>query len=137
MKALVSFIVGVIFSFGLGISGMTQTHVVKGFLDLFGNWNPNLLGVMAGAIGVHALLYRFILKRGAPLLETKFHLPTRKDIDKKLILGAALFGLGWGWAGICPGPGLVGLMSGNQNFVWFIISMLVGMSVYKLVEKKI
>jgi uncharacterized membrane protein YedE/YeeE len=137
MKALVSFIVGVIFSFGLGISGMTQTHVVKGFLDLFGNWNPNLMGVMAGAIGVHALLYRFILKRGAPLLETKFHLPTRKDIDKKLILGAALFGLGWGWAGICPGPGLVGLMSGNQNFVWFIISMLVGMSVYKLVEKKI
>ncbi len=137
MKIFIAFIVGLIFAIGLGISGMTQTQIVRGFLDIFGEWNYNLIGVMAGAILVHSLLYYFIRKKSTPFLESKFHIPTRKDLDWRLILGAAIFGLGWGWAGICPGPGLVALTSGNINFVIFIISMLVGMGIFKLLEDKI
>lgn len=137
MKIFIAFIVGLIFAIGLGVSGMTQTQIVRGFLDIFGEWNYNLIGVMAGAILVHSLLYYFIRKKSTPLLESKFHIPTRKDLDWRLILGAAIFGLGWGWAGICPGPGLVALTSGNINFVIFIISMLAGMGIFKLLEDKI
>lgn len=137
MKNFVTFIVGLIFAVGLGYGGMTQTHIVRAFLDLFGNWNPALIGVMAGAIAVHALVYHFFKHRTSPLLDTKFHLPTRKDIDKRLLLGAAMFGLGWGWTGICPGPGLVSLMSGNTNILIFVLSMVVGMSLFQKFEKKI
>ncbi len=137
MKNLIAFIVGLIFSIGLGYSGMTQPHIVKGFLDVFGDWNYALIGVMGGAIGVHAVVYALVKHRTSPLLDTKFHLPTRKDIDKKLILGAALFGLGWGWAGICPGPGIVSLISGEKEIFMFIISMIIGMFIFKVVEKKI
>jgi uncharacterized protein len=137
LKNLIAFIVGLIFSIGLGYSGMTQPHVVKGFLDVFGDWNYALIGVMGGAIAVHAVVYALVKHRTSPLLDTKFHLPTRKDIDKKLILGAALFGLGWGWAGICPGPGIVSLVSGEKEIFIFIISMIVGMILFKFVEKKI
>lgn len=136
LPSLISFAVGLIFAFGLGLSGMTQTHVVRGFLDLFGDWNMALVGVMVGAIATHSVFFRLITKRSSPLLDGQFHLPTRKDIDKKLILGATLFGLGWGWAGICPGPGIVSLASGNLNFLWFILSMLVGMIIFKSREKK-
>lgn len=137
MKMFVSLIVGFIFSLALGLGGMTQVQNVRGFLDIFGSWNPALLGVMAGAITVHAVSYYFIRMRNTPLLDVKFHLPTRKDIDKKLIIGAALFGLGWGWAGICPGPGIVAATSGDMNIILFLISLIVGMLVFKLVEKKI
>ena len=137
MKALISFVVGFIFALGLGISGMTQTQVVRGFLDVMGDWNYSLLGVMLGAILVHSILFYFIKKRSSPLLDSKFHLPTRKDLDGRLLLGAALFGLGWGWTGICPGPGIVAMTSGNLNIVIFVVSMLVGMGVFKLLEDKI
>lgn len=137
MKSLIAFIVGLVFALGLGISGMTQTHVVKGFLDLFGSWNMNLVGVMAGAIAIHSVTFYFIKKRNSPLLDNKFYLPTAKNIDKRLLLGAATFGLGWGWAGICPGPGIVSLASGQLRFVVFIASMLVGMLVFKFVESKL
>jgi uncharacterized membrane protein YedE/YeeE len=135
MKHAVSFVVGLIFALGLGLSGMTQTHIVRGFLDVFGNWDWRLMGVMIGAISVHAITYRFIMKRHSPLLDSQFYLPTRKDIDKRLLMGAALFGLGWGWAGICPGPGIVSLVTGNLNIILFIISMLAGMLIFKQVEK--
>jgi uncharacterized membrane protein YedE/YeeE len=137
MKNFISFSVGLIFALGLGYGGMTQTHLVRAFLDIFGSWNPALIGVMAGAIAVHALVYQFVKHRTSPLLDTKFHLPTRKDIDKRLLLGAALFGLGWGWAGICPGPGIVALMSGDKHIIIFILSMLVGMSLFQKFERKI
>ena len=135
MKNIISFLVGVLFAIGLGISGMTQTHIVKGFLDIFGSWDLRLMGVMMGAIGVHAITYHFIIKRKSPLLESKFYVPTRKDIDKRLLIGAALFGLGWGWAGICPGPGIVNLVSGNLNIYIFISSMLAGMFLFQRVER--
>jgi uncharacterized membrane protein YedE/YeeE len=137
MKNLIAFIVGFIFALGLGYSGMTQPHIVRGFLDFFGNWNMALIGVMAGAIMLHAVVFAMIKHRKSPLLDTKFYVPTRKDIDKKLIIGAALFGLGWGWAGICPGPGLVSLASGNIGIILFVISMIVGMLIFKLIEKRI
>jgi len=137
MKNIISLVVGLIFAIGLGISGMTQVHVVRGFLDVTGDWNMNLIGVMAGAIGVHALLFLMIKRRSSPLLDSKFHLPTKKDIDGKLLTGAALFGIGWGWAGICPGPGIVASVSGNHNILIFIASMLIGMFIFKSFESKI
>lgn len=137
MKNIISLVVGLIFAIGLGISGMTQVHVVRGFLDVTGDWNMNLIGVMAGAIGVHALLFLMIKRRSSPLLDSKFHLPTKKDIDGKLLLGAALFGIGWGWVGICPGPGIVASVSGNNNVLIFIASMLIGMFIFKSFESKI
>ncbi len=137
MKSLMSFIVGLVFALGLGISGMTQTHIVRGFLDVLGEWNLALIGVMAGAIMIHSTLYFLIKKRSTPLLDTKFHIPTRKDIDWRLLTGAAIFGLGWGWAGICPGPGIVAAVSGDINVLSYLAALLVGMGFFKLVEKKL
>ena len=137
MKIVISFIVGLLFALGLGISGMTDTTVVKGFLDMFGSWNLNLMGVMIGAILVHTIVYHLIKNKPSPLLDTKFHLATNKMVDKKLILGALIFGLGWGWAGICPGPGIVSLASGKTEVLIFIGSMVAGMYLFKFVEKKI
>lgn len=136
MKGLVALSVGVIFALGLGISGMTQPHIVRGFLDIAGNWDWRLMGVMAGAIGVHAITYRLIIKRDSPILDTSFKLPTKKDFDARLILGAIIFGLGWGWTGICPGPGIVSLASGEKAFFYFVGSMLVGMKIFQLVDMK-
>ena len=137
MKNLISLLVGLIFAVGLGISGMTQVHIVRGFLDITGDWNFNLIGVMGGAIGIHSLLFYLIKKRSSPLLDSKFHLPTKKDIDGKLLMGAALFGIGWGWAGICPGPGIVATVSGDPNILIFIGSMLIGMFVFKKIESRV
>lgn len=135
MSGLVSFIAGLLFALGLGYSGMTQPHVVRGFLDVFGDWDWRLMGVMIGAIGVHAVTYFLIKKRTSPVLEGSFHLPVTKELDKKLILGSAIFGLGWGWAGICPGPGIVSLASGHMAFIYFVGSMLIGMKIYQLISK--
>lgn len=137
MKNIISFTVGLIFALGLGISGMTKVQVVRGFLDVLGDWNPSLIGVMVGAIIVHSFFFYFIKKRKSPLLDSKFYLPTRKDLDGRLLTGSALFGLGWGWAGICPGPGIVAMTSGNLNIIIFVISLLAGMILFKSVEHKI
>jgi hypothetical protein len=137
MKILIAFIVGFIFALGLGISEMTKAQVVRGFLDVTGDWNSSLIGVMAGAILVHSFLFNLIKKRSSPLLDVKFHLPTKKDLDWRLITGSAIFGLGWGWAGICPGPGIVAMTSGNINIIIFVLFMLVGMGIFKLVEDKL
>jgi uncharacterized membrane protein YedE/YeeE len=134
MRNIISLLVGFMFAIGLGVSGMTQVQVVRGFLDITGDWNMNLLGVMIGAIFIHALLFLLIKKRASPLLDTKFHLPTKKDLDVNLILGSALFGIGWGWTGICPGPGLVALVTGNLNIIVFVLFMIFGMVIFKLVE---
>lgn len=136
MKGLIALISGFIFAIGLGVSGMTQPHIVRGFLDVFGDWNWSLMGVMGGAIAVHAVSYRLILKRQSPILDTKFQLPQKKDIDARLISGAVIFGLGWGWAGICPGPGIVSLVSGNLSFFYFVGSMLMGMKLFQVFEKR-
>ncbi len=86
---------------------------------------------------IHSTLYFLIKKRSTPLLDAKFHIPTRKDIDWRLLTGAAIFGLGWGWAGICPGPGIVAAVSGDINVLSYLAALLVGMGFFKLVEKKL
>lgn len=132
---LFSFLAGLVFALGLGISGMTRPDVVIGFLDVTGEWNPSLLFVMGGAAGINFLLFHWILKRPGPLFGTRFHLPTRADIDARLILGAAIFGVGWGLGGICPGPGLVSSVSFAVPVVVFVVAMLVGMYLFRLYDQ--
>ena len=134
MKLLISFLVGLLFALGLGASGMTQPQKVVGFLDIFGRWNPALAFVMFGAIGVHALLYPLITKRSSPILADQFHLPMSKDLDVRLILGATLFGAGWGLGGFCPGPGIVSLASGHTSSLIFVGAMISGMIVFHLAK---
>ncbi len=128
MKANLSALAaGALFGVGLAISGMTLPAKVTGFLDVAGAWDASLAFVMAGAIAVHFVAQRLIRKRSAPLFDVKFHLPTRKDVDVKLILGAALFGVGWGLGGFCPGPGLVSAASGSPAALVFVVGMTLGM----------
>jgi uncharacterized protein len=134
LLVLASFLSGLLFAIGLAISGMTQPAKVIGFLDLTGDWDPSLAGVMAGAIGVHALLYRRICKRSAPLFAAAFSLPTHSNTDARLVGGAGLFGLGWGIGGFCPGPAVTSLASGHASVMVFIVSMLAGMYLYQLFE---
>ncbi len=130
---LVSFIVGFIFAVGLGVSGMTQPQKVIGFLD-FSDWDPSLLFVMLGAVGVHLFTYPLIRKRASPLIDVKWHVPTRKDITSRLILGAILFGIGWGLGGFCPGPALTSLASGSVSSALVLGAMIFGMILYKKTE---
>lgn len=124
--AIVAFATGVLFASGLVVAGMTDPRNVVGFLDVGGAWRPNLALVMVGAIAVHLLAHRMILRRGSPLLRDVFHLPTARDLDRPLVIGAALFGVGWALAGLCPGPALVGLVRGASGVV-FVAALVGGM----------
>jgi uncharacterized protein len=136
MKGLAtSFIAGVVFALGLGISGMTRPIKVIGFLDFFGAWDASLAFVIAGAIAVYFAAYRFSRTMPAPLLAPDFSLPKRSDLDAKLISGAAIFGVGWGLGGFCPGPALTSLASGAAAVVIFVAAMAVGMYVYTWVTE--
>lgn len=118
---------GVLFGLGLVVSGMTLPDRVRGFLDLTA-WDPTLAFVMGGAVLAYTVLYRMIMRRQRePWFDGVFHLPTRRDIDLPLVTGSAIFGIGWGLAGTCPGPGLVSAASGDSGAVAFVAAMLVGM----------
>lgn len=128
MKALLtSFISGMVFALGLGISGMTRPIKVIGFLDFFGAWDASLAFVMIGAIAVYFVAYHWSRKMPSPLLAADFSLPRRDDLDANLILGAAIFGAGWGLGGFCPGPALTSLASGASAVLLFVAAMVVGM----------
>lgn len=129
----VSFVVGLLFATGLAISGMTQPQKVIGFLNPW-EWDPSLLFVMLGAVGVHLISYPLIRRRSSPLLDTKWHVPTRKDVTTRLIVGSALFGIGWGLAGFCPGPALTSLASGDTRSALFVGGMIFGMTFFKKTE---
>jgi uncharacterized membrane protein YedE/YeeE len=129
-----AFAAGALFAAGLAISGMTKPSKVRGFLDFGGAWDPTLLFVMGGAVAVYFILHRLVLKRPAPLFDSKFHLPTRKDLDVRLVLGAAIFGVGWGLGGYCPGPGLASLASGAIGPVVFVAAMVAGMWIQRSVD---
>ncbi len=129
----VSFAVGFIFAIGLAIAGMTQPQKIIGFLNPWA-WDASLLFVMIGAVGVHILAYPLVRKRASPLLDAKWHIPTRKDVTIRLILGSALFGIGWGLGGFCPGPGMTSLASGDLRVFLFVGAMLVGMILFKKTE---
>lgn len=134
-NSLVSFSVGVLFALGLGISGMTQPEKVIGFLDVFGTWDPSLMFVMIGAIGVHTIIYHLTRKKSSPLISTQWHLPQKTEINKSLLIGALLFGMGWGLAGYCPGPALASAMTLESGTLMFIASMILGMFAFKLYAK--
>ena len=130
MKTLVAFACGLLFALGLGISGMLRPEKVLGFLDFFGAWDPTLLGVMCGAIPVY--LVAWFWQRGRPSLWGSV-IPAKANhsLDGRLILGATLFGVGWGLAGACPGPGLVAAATGNTSALAFVGAMLLGMWIFQ------
>lgn len=125
-SALTSFISGIVFALGLGISGMTRPIKIIGFLDFFGNWDASLAFVMIGAIGVYFVAYRLSRTMRSPILSAKFLIPNRSDIDLRLIIGAAVFGAGWGLSGFCPGPAITALASGAAPVVVFVTAMAAG-----------
>lgn len=125
-QSVVALASGALFGLGLVLSGMTQPTKVIGFLDVFGEWDASLMLVMAGAIAVHLPVYRLIQGRPSPLFAERFALPTRRDLDAKLLAGAVLFGVGWGLGGLCPGPGVVSLAGGGPSVAAFVAAMLLG-----------
>jgi uncharacterized membrane protein YedE/YeeE len=127
MAQLTAFVAGLLFAAGLGVGGMTQPAKVFGFLDVAGNWDPSLAFVMLGAIALHATTVRMILRRRAPLFAVGFALPTRRDVDSRLVAGAALFGAGWGLVGYCPGPALTALGGGVPAAAVIVPAMVAGM----------
>ena len=131
------FLVGLLFGLGLILSGMTDPGKVLGFLDISGVWDPSLALVMAGAIAVGFFAFAIAKKRTVNFLGGALHLPKGHQIDKPLVIGAMLFGAGWGLAGFCPGPGLVSLASGNLKGAVFVALMLVGMQLFELFNRNV
>lgn len=127
MKFISALVAGVIFGFGLTISGMINPGKIIAFLDIAGEWDPSLLVVMAAALGVSSVGYRIVLSRRAPLFEPGFSLPTNTRIDRALIIGSAIFGVGWGLGGLCPGPAIAGAALGAPPVYLFLVAMIAGM----------
>ncbi|MAL79854.1 MAG: hypothetical protein CMN55_12210 [Sneathiella sp.] len=132
MLNIISLISGILFGLGLAISGMVSPGKVIGFLDLTGNWDPSLAFVMGGGVLVTVITFRFILKRETPVFGGHFSLPTKTEVDKRLLAGAALFGVGWGLGGLCPGPALSSLAYGNAKIFTFVAAMVAGIVIAKL-----
>ena len=127
---------GLVFGLGLILSGMANPAKVLGFLDLAGAWDPSLALVMAGAIAVGFFAFLIAKRRTLSLIGAEMKLPTATHIDKRLVAGGTLFGMGWGIAGFCPGPGLVALGMGEPKALVFVAAMLAGMMVFQLLEKR-
>jgi len=128
MKNVIALLCGLVFGVGLAVSGMTDTVKVLGFLDVFGNWVPDLAFVMGGAVCVTLLAFPLVLRRRKPLLSASFSLPVNKAIDSRLLGGAAIFGIGWGIYGYCPGPALSALLYLDWKTAVFVTAMLLGMA---------
>ena len=134
LKMLVNLFGGTLFGLGLAISGMVNPQKVIGFLDFAGDWDPTLALVFGGALLVTIPAFRLILKRSHPVLAEEFELPTKKDVDGRLLAGAAIFGVGWGLAGFCPGPAVTALASGLAPVFAFVAAMVAGMAAYKWIS---
>jgi uncharacterized protein len=135
MQRISEFIVGLIFGMGLLLSGMTDPGKVLGFLDLFGSWDPSLILVMGGAVGVSFFAFALAKKRTTSFFGTALHLPKSSRIDKRLVVGALLFGAGWGLAGFCPGPALISMADGQLKGAIFVGAMLIGMILFEWVDR--
>jgi len=129
MPALASFLCGLVFGCGLLISGMTQPSKVLGFLDIFGRWDPTLAFVMAGALAMSGAGYALARRFRTPMFAAEYLWPTRSDIDRPLVVGAILFGIGWGLVGLCPGPALENLATLSPRVIVFVLAMIAGMTV--------
>lgn len=133
-NGLIAFATGVLFAVGLALAGMTQPSKVVGFLDFFGDWDPSLAFVMGGAILVYSPVYRLVTKRTAPLFASKWELPKRMGIDRRLLVGATLFGIGWGLGGFCPGPAIASVGSLGAAPLIFTAAMFAGFLLHRIVD---
>jgi uncharacterized membrane protein YedE/YeeE len=131
--SIAAFVSGALFGLGLAMSGMTDPRIVLGFLDVFGDFDPALLFVLGGAVITTLVLFRLVLRRASPLFASSFQLSNLRHIDRRLVGGAALFGIGWGIAGYCPGPALAGLGIGSLEALWFVPAMIGGMLLHRMV----
>ena len=136
MTTFTSLLAGLVFGLGLIVSGMANPAKVLGFLDLAGAWDPSLAFVMAGAIAVSAFAFALAKQRTASFLGAAMKLPGSRDLDGRLVIGSVLFGIGWGVAGFCPGPGLVALGMGEIKALIFVGAMLAGMGIFELIERR-
>jgi hypothetical protein len=135
MQRAIEFLVGLLFGWGLLLSGMTDPGKVQGFLDLFGAWDPSLAFVMGGAIAVGVFAFALAKRRTTTFLGGAMQMPTARDVDKPLIVGSLIFGAGWGLAGFCPGPGIVAMAGGQAKAAVFVVAMLAGMLAYKPLDR--
>lgn len=134
---LVALLCGLLFGLGLGLAQMIDRARVLGFLDVAGKWDPTLIFVLGGAVGVTVVAFRFVLRRANPFFAEKFYLPTRSAIDRPLVIGAAIFGIGWGISGYCPGPGFSSLALFNSwNPVLFLVAMAAGSLSYRWLKRR-
>lgn len=136
MVSLVAFFAGIIFGFGIIWSGMVNPAIVLAFLDITGDWNASLLWVMGGAVAVGSIAFALAKKRKQSYLGSSMQIPAVTDIDGRLLLGSLVFGVGWGIAGICPGPALVLTGTGSIDAVVFLTAMLLGMGIYQIVQDR-
>lgn len=132
---LAALVAGVLFGVGLAMSGMTDPQRVLGFLDVFGDFDPALLFVLGGAVAVTSIAFRFVLRRPGPVLAETFHVSHLQTVDRQLLGGAALFGIGWGIAGYCPGPALAGLGVLSPEVLWFVPAMVAGAVLHRAVAR--
>ena len=137
MKAWPALFAGILFGLGLTLSGMSDPAKVLGFLNIAGDWIPDLIFVMGGAVVVTLIFTPLVEKRARPLLADSFSLPTTQTLDKRLVSGAVLFGVGWGLSGYCPGPAVVSLLYGYESTIVFCLAMLAGMSIEGRVSKRL
>ncbi len=136
MTLMTAFLSGLVFGLGLIVSGMANPAKVIGFLDLAGDWDPSLALVMAGAIAVGVVAFRVAHQRMETMLGVELKLPTSMHIDRRLLVGSVLFGIGWGVGGFCPGPGIVAAGAGEAKALIFVAAMVAGMVIFELLEKR-
>lgn len=134
-RDVVAFASGLLFAIGLGVAQMTQPTKVLGFLDVAGDWDPSLAFVMVGAIGVHVLFVRRAKKAARPRFAEAFSWPEATGLDARLVVGAALFGIGWGLSGFCPGPAIVSVVALSTKTVAFVLAMIAGMAIHRLLVR--
>ncbi|WP_423187122.1 DUF6691 family protein [Alishewanella sp. d11] len=134
MKLVIAFLAGLLMSLGMAISQMIDPQKVLSFLNVTGNWDPSLIFVMVGALAVYSIGFYLVLKRPAPLFDKAFYLPTQQQLDKPLLIGAAVFGIGWGMVGYCPGPALSAVSSFSSGTLGFIAAMVIGWFIAKRVR---
>ena len=136
MQMVAAAVCGLIFGWGLLISGMVQPTKVIGFLDIFGKWDPSLAVVMAAALAVSSIGFRYAASRACPFLASESLWPTRTDIDRPLVIGATLFGIGWGLVGLCPGPALENVATLSPRVIAFVVAMAVGVVLHRAWQKR-
>lgn len=131
MKNVISVIAGIFFGFGLALAQMTNPAKVLGFLDVTGQWDPTLALVLGGAVVTTLVSFRFILRRSQPVFDVNFKLPMRRDVDSQLVVGAAIFGVGWGLSGLCPGPGVAAIAQGAWQPLVFVVGLATGILTFR------